>query len=190
MKRFIVASFSLATACNVDLERMLDQHKYESYEPSSVFANGMVMRHAPRGTVSTGAALGAPELVTGVEDGQYVTRVPVTVDAALLDRGQNRYQIFCQPCHGSLGNAETRVADAMSLRRPASFHEPRVRSLPAGAIFRVVSEGYGLMPAYSQLAITDRWAVVAYVQTLQLSRGAELATLPGYLRQEAEPWLR
>jgi mono/diheme cytochrome c family protein len=178
-------------SCQVDLERMLDQHKYEAYEASSLFEDGRVMRRPPRGTVHRGAVIGPAELVDGSRDGQYVETIPVPVDAALLGRGQNRFRIFCGACHGALGDGASQVAENMKLRRPPSLHEPRIVGYPAGRLYRVITEGYGLMPAYAEdLAVRDRWAVVAFVQALQLSQNVALADLPPRLQQEAQPWLR
>jgi mono/diheme cytochrome c family protein len=187
---FGASAWSLA-ACQTDLERMLDQKRADPFEVSPVFANGMAMRTPPTGTVATSARLGPPELVSGRQDGKYVERIPIAIDAGSLQRGEQRYQVFCRTCHGPLGDGESPVAAAMQLRRPASLHEPRVVALPAGALYRVISEGFGLMPSYAaQLGIEDRWAVVAYVQALQLSQSAKLAELPEELQLEAEPWLK
>ena len=184
-------SWLCALGCNVDLERMLRQQKAEPFEPSSVFADGKVMRAPPAGTVAATTRLGPAELTTGRRGDQYVERIPIEIDAALLARGEQRFQIVCRSCHGPLGDAESPVADAMQLRRPASLHEPRVVALPAGAIFRAISDGFGLMPSSApQLGVEDRWAVVAYVQALQLSQSARLAELPPEMRQEAEAWLQ
>lgn len=177
--------------CQVDLNRMIDQHKYEAYEASPAFADGQVMRHPPHGTVAHDAILGPPEVVSGRRDERFVEQVPLEVDLALLQRGENRFRIFCQTCHGALGDGQSDVAKVMRLRPPPSLHEPRIRELPAGQLFRVVSEGYGLMPSYgAQLDYDDRWAVVAFVQSLQLSQNLSMAELPAALRKEAEPWLR
>jgi mono/diheme cytochrome c family protein len=176
-----------ASACQVDLNRMLDQHKYEAYEPNSFFDDGQSMRRPPAGTVRREAVLGPPELVSGRLNGQYVETLPRPLDAALLERGQNRFRIFCQTCHGELGDGNSQVAENMKLRKPPSLHEERIRAYPAGRLYRVISEGYGLMPAYDeQLGIDDRWAVVAYVQALQLSQNARLSDLPENMRREAE----
>jgi mono/diheme cytochrome c family protein len=185
------ASASSLVACQTDLERMLDQKRADPFEASPLFSNGMAMRTPPAGTVATGARLGPPELVSGRREGKYVERIPIAIDAARLERGEQRYQVFCRACHGPLGDAESPVAAAMQLRRPASLHEPRIVALPAGAVYRVISEGFGLMPSYAtQLDVEDRWAVVAYVQALQLSQSAKLAELPEELQLEAEPWLK
>jgi mono/diheme cytochrome c family protein len=182
----------LAAGCNVDLERMLDQKKAEPFEASPVFSDGKAMRVPPAGTVATSRQLGPPELVSGLtREGSYVERIPIPVDAARLARGEQRFQIFCRACHGPLGDGESPVADAMELRKPVTLFAAAIVALPPGQIYRVISEGFGLMPSYSaQLAIEDRWAVVAYVQALQLSQSAKLAELPDDLQVEAEPWLQ
>ncbi len=187
----LLGAVLLALGCEVDLERMLEQRKAEAYEASSAFADGMAMRTPPAGTVPALAPTGPEELLSGRSAAGYVTALPLLVSAELLERGQDRYQIFCRPCHGAQGDGETAVARSMLLRRPLSLLDARARALPAGAVYRAISEGYGLMPSYAaQLAVSDRWAVVAYVQALALSQSLRLAELPEELRREAEPWLR
>jgi mono/diheme cytochrome c family protein len=177
--------------CDVDFERMIDQHKAEPFEASPFFDDGQSMRQPPSGTVPVTRVTGPPELVSGrTAGGEYATAIPVPLDAALLDRGEDRFRIFCGTCHGPLGDGQSPVAENMKLRKPPSLHESRLRSLPPGQLFRVVSEGYGLMPSYAEsLSIEDRWAVVAFVRALQLSQDVPLAELPASLRQEAQPWL-
>jgi len=183
-----------AAACDddgVDLERMIHQFRYEPYESSRFFTDGKIMRDPPRGTIHRDQVIGPPELVTGLEEGGYLSYIPIQVDRALLTRGENRYRIFCATCHGELGNGVSQVAENMRLRPPPSLHEPRLRNYPAGRLYRVIEQGYGLMPNYQEeLAIRDRWAVVAFVQALQLSQNIELAALSPELRKEAESWLR
>lgn len=187
----LAALFPATTGCDVDFERMLDQPKAEPYEASPFFDDGQSMRQPPRGTVPVTRVTGPRELVTGRNAaGDYVDTLPVTLDAALLDRGEDRFRIFCRTCHGPLGDGRSAVAENMKLRKPPSLHEPRLRSFPAGRMFRVVSEGYGLMPSYAEsLSLEDRWAVVAFVRALQLSQDVPLAELPAPLREEAQPWL-
>jgi mono/diheme cytochrome c family protein len=188
---FLAALFLATTGCDVDFERMLDQPKAEPYEASPFFDDGQSMRQPPSGTVPVTRVTGPRELVTGRDvAGDYVDTPPVTLDAALLDRGEDRFRIFCRTCHGPLGDGRSAVAENMKLRKPPSLHEPRLRSFPAGRTFRVVSEGYGLMPSYAEsLSLEDRWAVVAFVRALQLSQDVPLAELPEPLREEAQPWL-
>lgn len=179
-----------ALGCQVDLERMLDQHKVEAYEESRFFADGQAMRRPPAHTVPLRRVTRAPELVTGQTEAGYVSRVPIPLDAALLARGQDRFRIFCRTCHGALGDGQSEVAENMKLRKPPSLHEARIREFLPGQLFRVVSEGYGLMPGYAEeLSYRDRWAVVAFVRALQLSQNVALAELPPALQQEARPWL-
>ena len=188
----LVFGCNVAWGCNVDLERMLDQKKAEPFEASAVFSDGKAMRTPPAGTVATSRRLGPPELVSGLtREGRYLERIPIAIDAARLERGEQRYQIFCRACHGAFGDANSPVAAAMELRKPVTLLDPHIVALPAGQLYRVINEGFGLMPSYgAQLAIEDRWAVVAYVQALQLSQSARLAELPDDLQVEAEPWLQ
>jgi len=186
-----IAVLALTLACEIDLERMLDQHKAEPFEASPFFADGQAMRAPPAGTVPTTRLTGPVELRSGRNaSGEYVSTLPVPLDAALLERGQDRFRIFCRTCHGALGDGQSPVAENMKLRRPPSLHEPRIRDFPPGRIFRVVTDGYGLMPSHADaLDVRDRWAVVAFVRALQLSQSVPLAELPQTLRTEAAPWL-
>ena len=166
-----------------DFERMLVQPRYDPYEASAFFADGMAMRRPPAGTVPWRSP-DAPSPLLETPSGDTI---PVPVDDALLARGRERFDIVCSPCHGLDGRAETPVAQSMALRPPPSLHEPRLRALDAAALARVVAQGYGLMPSYAPLLdARDRWAVVAYVQALQLSQHAALAALPPDVRSEAE----
>lgn len=176
--------------CEVDLNRMSEQPSFGVYDPSRYFADGTIMRHPPAGTVPRARPLLAPEVRAGVEDGAVLARVPVDVTEALLARGQNRYEIFCATCHGSTGMGETQVGENMQ-RRPPPLVLPPVRDYPAGRIYRAVAEGYGLMRAYdAELPVLDRWAVVAYVQALQLGHAIALDALPPDMQTEARSWLQ
>ena len=189
--RALCAALAFAAfGCELDLERMLDQHKAKAYRETPFFANGQVMRAPPPGTVPVTRVTGAPLLTTGMDRGTYATRLPVRVDTTLLERGEDRFRIFCSVCHGPLGDGTSPVAENMKLRKPPSLHEPRIRDYPPGRLFRVIGEGYGLMPAYAdQLPIHDRWAVVAFVRALWLSQDVALIDLPPDVRAEAQPWL-
>jgi mono/diheme cytochrome c family protein len=182
---------SLLCACQVDLERMLDQHKAEPYEASRFFEDGQSMRKPPGGTVAIDAVTGPPELLSGMRGQAYIEAIPLPVDVALLQRGRNRFRIFCATCHGPLGDGASQVAENMKLRKPPSLHEPRLIDYPPGRLYRVIAEGYGLMPAYpDELDVTDRWAVVAFIGALQMSQDVALLELPAGLQQEAQAWLR
>jgi mono/diheme cytochrome c family protein len=168
----------------LSLERMLDQPRLDPFEESHLFADGRAMRTPPAGTVPRERVLGPAALIEGKEGGRYVDRIPVPVTRALLEHGRERFETFCAACHGVLGDGRSPVAEAMTLRRPPSLHEPRLRAAPSGELFAVASHGYGLMPSYAPyLPVASRWAVVAYVRALQLSQAAPVASLPDDLRR-------
>jgi mono/diheme cytochrome c family protein len=167
-------------ACNdergIDLERMIEQHRYSAYGENPLFSDRRSMRQPPPGTVQRAASTPAEVVSTGIEHGRYVDVVPLPVDRRLVLRGRDRFDVFCATCHGKRGDGHAQVAENMRLRPPPSFYESPVSELPVGRIYRVVSGGYGLMPSYArQLEPADRWAVVAYVDVLRLSRlGSEV----------------
>jgi mono/diheme cytochrome c family protein len=154
---------------DLDWNRMTIQSKKDAYEQSDLFADGAVMQPLPDGALA-----------------RAVEAVPAEPTTALLARGQDRFAIQCAACHGILGDGDTPVARAMTLRPPPSLHEPRIRALTADALVSVIDGGYGLMPAYGwRLSPSDRWAIAWYVQALQLSRHADLAALPADVRARA-----
>lgn len=174
-----------------DLERMIDQERYEPYEASEYFDDGRAMRTPPEDTVPQGRESLDPVLADGVVSGTYVDRIPVPVTRDLLVRGQNRFEIFCAPCHGVKGDGASWVARKMELRKPPSLIDARTRAFPPGRVYHVVQAGYGLMRPYAEdLGLTDRWAVVAYVRALQRATEVPLDALPAPLRQRAEEELR
>jgi len=155
-------------------ERMIIQPRFSAFGANPFFIDGRAMRPAPEGAIARGTAIEAEEVVTGTAAGQPVDRIPVRLDRAMLERGRSRYDIYCAPCHGILGNSVTPVATRMLLRPPPSLQDPRIRALPPGRVYQTVTRGYGLMPGYEDvLTIGDRWAVVAYVQALQLSQSSQ-----------------
>jgi mono/diheme cytochrome c family protein len=156
-----------------------------------LFRDGRALQTPPAGTVARQQAIGPSDYAEGMHLDNYVDHIPVPIDLALIERGQQRFEIFCAACHGLLGDGDSKVAENMTLRRPRSLHDPEVRQYPPGRIYRVITHGYGLMPAIGwQLPIGDRWAVVAYVRALQLSQSAELAALPEPVRREAQEALQ
>jgi mono/diheme cytochrome c family protein len=161
------------------LERMLDQPKVEAYEQP--------MRRPPEGTVPADRETGDPLVRFGTADGRYATKIPVPVTREMVETGRARFETFCAACHGLLGDGNSAVAENFQLRKPRSLQDEGVRKDPPGRTYQVISEGYGFMPSYDvQLSIADRWAVVAYVRALQLSRNAPVATLPPDVRAEVE----
>jgi len=167
-----------------DWSRMITQPKLLPYGETALFRDGRAMRPVPAGAV---ARDGNPDLdgTAGAAMPSGDT-LPVPVTRALLDRGRRRFAIACATCHGVAGDGDSPVARAMQRRRPPSLHEPRLVALGPAALYRVIALGYGLMPSYARLlAPDDRWAVVAYVRTLQLAWRVKLAALPPAVRDDA-----
>lgn len=186
----LLAAAGAASACEgvlpePDLERMIDQRGYRPYEaaPTSLFADGRSMRAPPAGTISRGV-----RVASGAGPSELPPRA---VSARALERGRDRFDLFCATCHGLRGDGESPVAHNMELRRPASLLDPPVTTFAPARIFEIASLGYGLMPGYaSVLDEADRWSVVAYVGALQLSQRARLDDLPRDLRARAEAALQ
>lgn len=167
------------------LDPMQRQQKVKAYQTSTFYADGLAMRHPPAGTVPHAPPLD-PAVATGMgPDGKPVTLAPVPLDAALLARGRNRFDVYCAVCHGVLGDGQSQVALNMSLRRPPSLHD--FRDLPDGTIYQVITQGFGVMPGYAvELSPRDRWAVVSYVRALQLSQHASLDQVPPEARGQLQ----
>jgi mono/diheme cytochrome c family protein len=176
---------ALALAGCPRLDPMQRQQKVKAYQASPFFADGLGMRAPPEGTVPYGPLLPA-EVATGLgPDGKPVALSPLPVDAKLLARGRARFDVTCAACHGVLGDGESQVALNMALRRPPSLHA--YRDVPDGYIYRVISEGFGLMPSYAaEIPAEDRWAIVAYVRALQLSQYATIEQVPPEVRRRLE----
>jgi hypothetical protein len=172
---------------NQVFERMVNQPKELPYGSEPFFDDGRAMRVPPEDTIPRERDLKDRRLTDGVAaDGAFLRTFPLPVTQVLLVRGQNRFDIYCATCHSVLGDGDTPVADKMQLRRPPSLHEGPAATLTPGQLYQVVANGYGFMPGYAgQLAVNDRWAVVAYVKALQLSRAVPLQSLPPDLQAEA-----
>jgi len=111
---------------------------------------------------------------------------PQPMTAEFIARGQQRFNIFCSPCHGRLGDGNGMIVQR-GYKRPMSYHQARLRNMPDGYFFDVMSRGFGQMPSYaSQVPVADRWAIVAYVRALQLSQNARLAELPAEVQRVAD----
>jgi mono/diheme cytochrome c family protein len=157
---------------------MHDQPKFIPLRQSTFFNDDRSARPLVAGTVARGQLREDTLLHTGKVGGADATVFPFRVDMALMARGQERFDIFCSPCHGRTG-----VGDGMIVRRgyrrPPSLHEERLINSPVGHFFDVMTNGFGAMPDYAaQLRAEDRWAIVAYLRALQLSGRASLADVP------------
>ena len=189
----LITSFSLLIfGCRYDMQ---DQPRYKALKKSDFFKDGRAMRDLPEGTVSrgnlredkafytgkkenAGQTASAPAQTTTDASGNTVVasfpdvidEFPVPVTKELVDRGEERYKVFCIVCHGPVGNG-----DGMVVRRgfpkPPSYNDDRLRNAPVGHFFDVITNGWGKMNSYaSQVPVADRWAIVAYVRALQISQ--------------------
>jgi mono/diheme cytochrome c family protein len=172
-------ALALAACHPSDVDPMKTQDKILPYRVTAAFADHAGMRIPPDGTVPRERVLDPGPGFGGDAQGQPLKIIPVPVDLVLLERGRTVYEGTCAACHGVLGDGNSEVASKMSLIKPTSLHANRVLALPPGELYRVIINGYGLMNSYAeQISVRDRWAVVAYVQALQLSQDARLADLP------------
>jgi cytochrome c len=166
---------------------MLLQPRYEPYGPSTFFDDGMAMRPQIEGTVARGEPLGPDELVHGEADGKDVVQIPLHVTREFVVEGRRSFDTVCAACHGLLGDGKSVVASKMQDRPPPSLHEPAIAAFPVGRLFRVITEGYGLMmPMGTLLSLRERWAVVAYVKALTLSQSVDAAELSSDERARLE----
>jgi mono/diheme cytochrome c family protein len=151
------------------------QPKTEPLRESEFFADGMSARPLVPGTVARDHIRLDEGYFTGAENGKWLKDIPVEVNEALLKRGQERFDIYCSPCHGRLGDGNGMIANrGFELRRPVgNYHTDRLRKMPAGHFYDVITNGYGTMFSYaSRVEPQDRWAIVSYIRALQLSRHA------------------
>ena len=159
---------------------MYNQAKKRPLAQSEFYRDGLASRVPPAGTVARGWLREDHVLYKGIgPDGKFVSGLPtaVTFDKALLARGRQRFDIFCSPCHGRQGNGLGMVVQR-GFKQPPSYHIDRLRSQPLGYFFDVMTNGFGQMSSYaSQVPVADRWAIAAYVRTLQFSRNAPVAAL-------------
>lgn len=147
------------------------QEKFEAQEPNPIFADGRADRLPPEGTIARGTLQTDTEYYQGVdENGDYIHHIPADITRSFLERGQERYQIYCTPCHGSVGDRG--IVEDFGLM-PLSLQSDVVREYPDGQIYSAIYNGIRAMPDYRyQTTVEDRWAIVAYVRALQRSQRA------------------
>lgn len=152
---------------------MYAQPRYEDQSQSQFFTDGAAMRTAPEGTVARGFLNEDAAYFTGKDDkGQLAARIPIPVTIDLLKRGQERFNIYCAPCHSRLGDGQGMVVKR-GMVPPPTFHDDRLRTVQDGHIFDVITNGIRNMPPYRyQIPVADRWAIVAYFRALQRSHNA------------------
>ena len=173
------ACLLLSAGCRYLHQDMAEQPKNKPLSPSDFFTDGRSERALIDNTVARGS-LADDDLLVPKDSNAF----PLPVNQQLLERGQERYKIFCSPCHGLQGDGNGTVA-MRGMKRPPTYHQDRLRQAPNGYFYDTITNGFGAMYGYSaQIPPRDRWAIIAYVRALQLSRNAKAADLPAQLREE------
>ncbi len=179
--RNVCALIAVLAACGLSACRqdMHNQPKYRPLRAASFFPDGASARPMVEGTVARGTLQEDEAFFTGKVANALIAELPMPVDEAVLNRGEERFNIFCAPCHDRAGTGKGMVVQR-GFRAPTSFHIDRLRQAPAGHFFDVMTNGLGAMPDYrAQVSPRDRWAIVAYIRALQLSQHATPADIPG-----------
>jgi mono/diheme cytochrome c family protein len=174
----------MALGCN---QRMAQEPRYRALQPSEFFADGSSARPLPEDTVARGHLQDDALLFTGKDaSGQDSAQLPFAVTPDVLDRGRERFEIYCVECHGYTGDGDGMVVQRGFLP-PPSFNSDTLRAAPVGHFFDVITNGFGAMPSYAnQVPVTDRWAIIAYIRALQLSQHATLDDVPPDVRAQLE----
>ena len=159
-------------------QKMSNQPRYDPLEASDFFPDGMASRPRLEHTVARGELDVESFLVTGKINGQDGDGYPFAITQDVLNRGQERFNIYCTPCHGHLGDGNGMIP-ARGLRHPPSFHTEALRAAKTGHFFDVMTNGFGAMPPYAvQVPTKDRWAIIAYIRALQISQNATINDVP------------
>ena len=171
-----------AAACRQDMH---DQPKYIPLRPSEFFEDGRSARPLPEGTVARGHLNDDTALYTGKgPDGKPLDTFPFPVTKEVIVRGQERFNIYCTPCHDHTGYGNGMIV-RRGYRHPPSYHTDKIRQLANGFMFDVITNGFGAMPDLAaQIPARDRWAIVAYVRALQLSQNASINDVPPEARTQ------
>ena len=165
---------------------MHDAPSYDPLQEAPFFTNGAASRTLVANTVARGQLHEDELFYTGKVNGQPATEFPMPVTADLMARGQERFNVFCSPCHGRTGLGNGMIVQR-GFRQPPSYHEERLRNAPVGYFFDVMTNGFGAMQDYSaQVPPADRWAIAAYIRALQLSQAATLADVPADRRGDLD----
>lgn len=184
----VFAAAALLLLCAGCRQDMHVQPRYNPFDPSDFFANGQSARMPVPGTVPRGdLTLGPQELLyTGKVNGALADAFPFPVTREILDRGRERFNIYCSPCHAMSGDGDGMIVQR-GFRRPPSLHTDHLRAAPVGHLFDVITNGFGVMYAYGdRVAPKDRWAIVSYIRALQLSRQASISDVPQAERKQLQ----
>jgi mono/diheme cytochrome c family protein len=181
MKRLLLLmpAVAMLAGCHTD---MWVQPKTKPLSESKFYPDGQASRPLVAGTVARDFLREDDAFFTGARNGKWLDQIPMKVDEKVIRRGMDRYKVFCSPCHGMLGDGNGMIAQrGLTLRRPVgNYHTDRLRNMPVGHFYDVITNGYGAMYSYaSRVEPQDRWAIVAYIRVLQLSQHATV--------QDADP---
>ncbi len=177
----VLLAAAWAWGCRLDMHV---QPKYMPDDPSSLFQDGRSDRPEVPGTVARGHLRTDELLYTGRVNGVSADQFPFPVTREVLERGRERFNIYCTPCHDYTGSGQGMVVQR-GFPPPPSYHSDRLRKAPAGHFFEVMTNGYGAMYSYAgRIAPEDRWAIVAYIRALQLSQHATMDDVPPEQRQK------
>lgn len=176
-----ILGFRGGTTTRPPIEVFPDMDRQSRYEPqgeSDFFPDGRANRPAIDGAVARGELREEDHLYRGGEEGDFATGFPGIVSREMMKRGQERFAIYCAPCHGDTGdgNGITREYGMMTV---PTFHSERIREMPEGEVFDVITHGKGLMGSYAgQIPVEDRWNIISYLRALQRSQQATVQDVP------------
>lgn len=174
------AGIALTGCSRLDMQ---DQPKYRPQRPSAFFADGRSERQPVEGTLARGTLNEDTAFYEGKDAaGKDIEEFPIAVNRTVIERGQQRFDVYCSPCHGRIGNGLGMIA-RRGFKQPPSYHIDRLREAPVGHMYDVITNGYGAMLNYAaQVQPRDRWAIVAYIRALQYSENANINDLPAEAR--------
>ena len=182
---FTVGAVMLTTACRLDMHVQPRQNPL-SY--SDFYADHRSARPPVEGTVARGQLNADTYFYTGKIGSNPGDEMPFPVTKEVLERGRERYDIYCAPCHSRVGDGNGLVPSRGFARKPPSYHIPRLQKAPLGYFYDVMTNGFGIMPDYAaQITPEDRWNIVAYIRALQLSQNATSADVPEGQKIPSEP---
>jgi cytochrome c553 len=180
----LILCLVILPSCRQD---MADQGRLTPMGYSAFFKDGRVARPQPLGTVARTQLHEDTLLYTGMQNSRLSPTFPFPVTREIVERGKERYDIFCAPCHDRSGSGKGLAVQNGFERAPESFHQQRLREAPPGYFYQAIGNGFGVMNGYAaQIPPADRWAIVAYIRALQLSQNASTAELPEGDRQKLE----
>jgi len=171
----------LLFGCRLDMHV---QPKYLPYEPTDFFGDGRSERQPVPGTVARGQLRLDELMFSGRENGVVADKFPFPITKADLDRGRERYNVYCTPCHDYTGSGQGMIVQR-GFPQPPSYHIQRLRDAPVGHFYEVMTNGFGAMYSYAaRVEPADRWRIAAYIRVLQLSRNAKIEDVPETERQK------